>query len=164
MRENNRKQSKKSLSIQAWLRGGLWGLSCLLGCQDPQSFSGRYQGSIATPVFLRRGFDAGVTVDLALTIQSSRRATGTLTTSDGAFLKSPVAPLGAASIDILADTDFPGTNPIIMFLSAPMQTGEEATLILTLGGESGEELRILYGRDGTSEARYGIFPIKQISE
>jgi hypothetical protein len=162
MRDNNRKHLKKPLCSNALLWAGL--STFFIGCQDPASFSGQYQGSIVAAEFLRRGFEAGVTVDLTLTMQSARRATGTLTTSDGLFSKSPVAPLGAASIDILSETDFPGTNPIIMFLSAPMQTGEEVTLILTLGGESGDELRLVYGRDGTSEARYGIFPIKQISE
>jgi hypothetical protein len=167
MRENNRKREKKPLSIPeyfGWVSIPIVLVLLLSGCKDPNSFSGHYQGSITSSEFLRRGFGAGVTVDLTLSVQNSRRATGTLTTSDGLFSKSPVAPLGAASVDILADTDFPGTNPIIMFLSAPMQTGEEATLLLTLGGESGDEMRIFYGRDGTTEAQYGIFPIKQISE
>jgi hypothetical protein len=164
MREHNRNDSKKPLGIPALLRAGVLGGVFFIGCQDPASFTGQYEGSIVSSGFLRRGFEGGVTVDLTLNMQSAQRATGTLTTSDGVFAKSPIAPLGAASVDILAATDFPGTNPIIMFLSAPMQTGEEATLLLTLGGESGDELRILYGRDGTNEARYGIFPITRISE
>jgi hypothetical protein len=157
MQKNSRKNKMWPLCIAM--------MGALFSCQDPGSFSGRYEGKIVSSEFLRRGFQQDVTVDMTLSLQSAKRAEGTLTTSDGRFVNSPVGPLGAAAVDILGEVDFPGTNPLILFLSAPTATtGEEATLIVTLGGESGAELRVLYGRDETTGAIYGIFPIQLVSE
>jgi hypothetical protein len=156
MLENSPKNSRWPLCIAALLS--------IVACKDPGSFSGKYEGSIVSSDFLRRGFAADVTAEATLSLQNAKRAEGTLTTSDGRFSNSPIGPLGAASVDILGEVDFPGTNPIILFLSAPTVNNEEATLIVTLGGESGDELRILYGRDETTNALYGIFPIRLVSE
>jgi hypothetical protein len=139
-----------------------WCVAGLLGaCTDPSFFSGSYQGEIRGAEFVRRGFAPGTTLQLEITLDGPKKGTGTLSTSDKRFVSSPLAPLGAAPVDVLGDADLPGTGPILLFLSAPAQSGEEALVVLSFGGEAGDEARIAYGRDGTPGALYGVFPLRR---
>jgi hypothetical protein len=145
-------------------RTALLALLFLAGCVDPRALSGHYQGTIVGADFLRRGFETGVTLDLTLTISDARHATGTMTTSDGRFTESPVAPLGAAPVDTLADAVLPGGGPILLLLAAPQASGEEATIFVSLGGPEADEVRLTYGRDGTAQALYGVFSVQRAPE
>lgn len=139
-------------------------LLSLFACVNPETLSGSYEGKIVDADFLRQGFAPGVTLTLDLQVESARRATGTLSTSDGTFVNAPLAPLGSAPVDLLGEADLPGSNPIVLFLSAPTVRGEEALLVLSLGGEGGDDLRIAYGREGLPNTLYGIFPLARASE
>lgn len=131
------------------------------GCLNPEDLSGSYQGTVRGAAFVRRGFAPETTATLTLDLDGPRRAQGTLSTSDLRFVDAPVAPLGAASVDLLGEADLPGTGPVLLLLSAPTSTGEEALLVVSLGGEAGDELRIAYGRDETPDALYGVFPLRR---
>lgn len=150
-------------------------LACLwlAGCEDLDSFTtgeGQiYRGEVVDAPILRKGFEAGTTMEMDLDVSLVDEGPGAITTyppgedsPPGLFDHAPLTPIESMKNDQLSGLDFPaGRLRNYMFFATASGTyeGELALVIVSLLSDGDVEVRVILGpRD-----LYGIFTVQKTS-
>ncbi|MFH1130986.1 MAG: hypothetical protein V1754_06600 [Pseudomonadota bacterium] len=144
--------------MRAWMIYGVFLI--MSGCTDLRSYEGIWGGSIIDEDAIRQGFAHDVCVaPLNLENINLQSVTATLSTSDGKFKATHLAPIQKAASDALASLtwDRDPLRTYLLFASLETEaTGALATFLVSLFGDDHVELRIIRGND-----LYGVFHLER---
>lgn len=122
------------------------------GCgKDLKAFNSkaddRFEGSVVRGTFVRAGIPEGAQMCLTLDAERLQDAPGTITTSDGLFVKTPLRPIPQMLHDPLSTLSFgEGRVQNIVYAASPTDGGpEDVLVVLSLMKTEDIEVRVLRG-------------------
>lgn len=122
------------------------------GCgKDLKAFNSkaddRFEGSVVRGTFVRAGIQEGAQMCLTLDAERLQDAPGTMSTSDGLFVSTPLRPIPQLLHDPLSTLSFgEGRVQNIVYAASPTDGGaEDALVVLSLMKTGDIEVRVVRG-------------------
>lgn len=158
------------MKLFATLRTTGFALACALlstACRDLARFDSagdHYEGAVVPAEFVRVGVTSDARMCLTLDTNRLEEAPGTLTTSDGRFVRSPLQTIAPVQHDALSTLSFgAGRTKNLMFSAQPAaDAGASVLVIVSLMDSGGIEVRFVApGSAVGAPPVFAVFPLEK---
>lgn len=150
-----------------WMSVALACATLATACRDLARFDSagdHYEGAVVPAEFVRVGVASDTRLCLTLDTNRLDEAPGTLTTSDGRFVRTPLQPIAPVQHDALSTLSFgAGRTKNLMFSAQPVaDAGSPVLVIVSLMDSGGIEARFVAPGPGPGAPLvFAVFPLEK---